>query len=235
MLRDIKEKVLSVLLDLNNTGLIFNTWGNVSEIDASRRYIVIKPSGVHCYEITPEDMVVVAVNTGEIVEGRLLPSTDTPTHLELYRNFDSIGGIVHTHSVNAVAFAQAGMGIPILGTTQADYFYGDIPCTRALTEEQILNDYEENTGKVIVETIRNIKCHPLSMPGVLVRNHGPFTWGKDSVQAAVFSGVLEKLAEIDIKTMILNEQSEISKYLIDKHFRRKNGPDSYYGQKNKSS
>ncbi len=192
--------------------------------------MVIKPSGVHYSKLTPEDMVVVEVDTGNIIEGTLLPSTDTPTHLELYRNYDSIGGIVHTHSVNAVAFAQAGRGIPLLGTTQADYFYGDIPCTRTLTEEQILNDYEKNTGKVIVETIRSLKCHPLSMPGVLVRNHGPFTWGKDSVQAAFFSGVLEKLAEIDIKALMLNPQSRISQCLIDRHFRRKNGPEAYYGQ-----
>lgn len=231
MLQEIKEKVLNVLLDLYNKGLMFNTWGNVSEIDSSRRYMVIKPSGIHYSKLTPEDMVVVAVDNGEIVEGRLLPSTDTPTHLELYRNFDSIGGIVHTHSINAVAFAQAGMGIPILGTTQADLFYGDIPCTCDLSEEQIMNDYEKNTGKIIVDTIRKEKCHPLSMPGVLVKNHGPFTWGEDSVRAGYFSEVLEKLAEIDIKTIMLNKQSRISKCLIDKHFRRKNGPDSYYGQK----
>jgi len=230
MLLELKQKVLKVSVDLYKSGIIFNTWGNVSEVDMSRQYMVIKPSGVNYLELTPEDMVVVAVDTGEVVEGRLNPSIDTPTHLEIYRNFESVGAVVHTHSVNAVAFAQAGMDIPLLGTTHADYFYGDIPCTRALTDEEIVDDYETNTGKVIVETIRTNGYLPLSMPGILVRNHGPFTWGKDSVQAAFHSEVLEKLAEINIKTMMLNSRSEISRCLVDKHFSRKNGPDAYYGQ-----
>ena len=179
----------------------------------------------------PEDMVVVSVKSGKRVEGRWNPSSDTKTHLELYRKYFQINGIVHTHSTNAVAFAQAGIDIPALGTTHADYFYGDIPCTRELTKEEVEADYELNTGKVIVETIENRNINPLDVPGIVVKNHGPFAWG-DSPDNAVYNAVvMEKVAEMDLKTLSLNPKAKMQDYILDKHYKRKHGVNAYYGQK----
>ena len=193
--------------------------------------MVIKPSGIKYDVMHPEDMVVVSVKSGKRVEGRWNPSSDTKTHLELYRKYFQINGIVHTHSTNAVAFAQAGIDIPALGTTHADYFYGDIPCTRELTKEEVEADYELNTGKVIVETIENRNINPLDVPGIVVKNHGPFAWG-DSPDNAVYNAVvMEKVAEMDLKTLSLNPKAKMQDYILDKHYKRKHGVNAYYGQK----
>ena len=226
MLEELKKKVCTANIELFNRGVIIYTWGNVSGIDRAKNLMVIKPSGVAYEILTPEDMVVVDVSSGETVEGNLKPSTDTPTHLELYRAFTEIGGIAHTHSTNAVAFAQAGRNIPALGTTHADYFYGDIPCTRELSKKEIDEGYESNTGKSIVETIKD----PQAVPGVLARNHGVFTWGKSAADAVYNAVVLEKIAEMALKTTLLNNQATISKYVLEKHYLRKHGKDAYYGQ-----
>ena len=226
MLEELKKKVCTANIELFNRGVIIYTWGNVSGIDRAKNLMVIKPSGVAYEILTPEDMVVVDVKSGETVEGNLKPSTDTPTHLELYRAFTEIGGIAHTHSTNAVAFAQAGRNIPALGTTHADYFYGDIPCTRELSKKEIDEGYESNTGKSIVETIKD----PQAVPGVLARNHGVFTWGKSAADAVYNAVVLEKIAEMALKTTLLNNQATISKYVLEKHYLRKHGKDAYYGQ-----
>lgn len=179
-------------------------------------------------------MVVVDINTGEVVDGHYKPSSDTPTHLEIYRNFENVGGITHTHSVNAVAFAQAGKDIPALGTTHADYFYGDIPCTRMLSEEEVKTDYELNTGKVIVETFKGWGIDPVAVPGCVVQNHGPFSWGKDAAQSVYHAVVMEKVAEMDTKTLLINPNSGMPQYVLDKHYFRKHGANAYYGQeKNK--
>ena len=179
----------------------------------------------------PDDMVVVTLQSGDVVEGKYRPSSDTPTHLEIYRAFPEIGGIVHTHSIHAVAFAQAGMDIPAIGTTHADYFYGDIPCTRPLNEEETLGAYEANTGKVIVQTMQERKINPLVNPGVLVCNHGPFTFGKDAAEAVHNAVVLETIAEMDLKTMMLNPNASMPQYILEKHYSRKHGKNAYYGQK----
>ena len=231
MFQDIKERVFKANLDLMKSGLVIFTWGNVSEIDPSRKYVVIKPSGVDYDSMTPDDMVVVDVNTGAVVEGHYKPSSDTPTHLEIYRNFENVGGITHTHSVNAVAYAQAGKDIPALGTTHADYFYGDIPCTRMLSEEEVKTDYELNTGKVIVETFRSRGIDPMAVPGCVVQNHGPFSWGKDADKSVYHAVVMEKVAEMDIKALLVNPQSTMPQYVLDKHYFRKHGANAYYGQK----
>ncbi len=175
-------------------------------------------------------MVIVDVSTGEVKEGRWKPSTDTPTHLELYRAFSEICGVAHTHSINATAFAQAGINIPALGTTHADYFFGDIPCTRELSEREIKENYESNTGKIIVETIQNLNSTPLELPCILVKNHGVFTFGRNANEAAFNAVVLEKIAEIAFKTLLLNDQATISRHLLEKHFSRKHGQNAYYGQ-----
>ena len=193
--------------------------------------MVIKPSGISYEQMTPDDMVVVNINSEDVVEGSWKPSSDTKTHIELYKQFPGIGGVVHTHSTNAVAFSQAGRSIPALGTTHADYFYGDIPCTRVLTEAEVTEDYERNTGSVIIETIKNLEYDPMSIPGILVKNHGPFSWGTDADHAVYNAVVLEKVAEIAIKTLELNPQSSMEQYILDKHFSRKHGPGAYYGQK----
>lgn len=231
MLEDIKRRVFEANLKLVKSGLVIFTWGNVSEIDPSRKYVVIKPSGVDYDTMTADDMVVVDVNTGEVVDGHYKPSSDTPTHLEIYRNFEIVGGITHTHSVNAVAFAQAGKDIPALGTTHADYFYGDIPCTRMLSEEEVKTDYELNTGKVIVETFKNRGIDPMAVPGCVVQNHGPFSWGKDADKSVYHAVVMEKVAEMDIKALLVNSQSAMPQYVLDKHYFRKHGANAYYGQK----
>lgn len=231
MLEELKKSVCDANLDLVAKGVVIYTWGNVSGISEDRRYMIIKPSGVDYTGMCPEDMVVVDIETGVRVEGKWNPSSDTKTHLELYRKFPTIKGVVHTHSTNAVAFAQAGMDIPALGTTHADYFYGDIPCARELTKEEVESDYEENTGKVIVETIEKRNIDPMAIPGIVVKNHGPFAWGKSPANAVYNAVVLEKVAEMDLKTMILNANAEMKQYVLDKHYKRKHGPNAYYGQK----
>lgn len=231
MLETLKGQVCEANLELVKRGVVIYTWGNVSGISEDRRYMVIKPSGVDYDGMSPNDMAVVDVVTGETVEGQRKPSSDTATHLELYRAFENIKGVVHTHSVNAVAFAQAGLSIPALGTTHADYFYGNIPCTRELSEQEVMDAYELNTGRVIVEAINNLGYNPLSIPGIVVKNHGPFAWGKDPENAVYNAVVLEKVAEMDIKTLMLNPQAEMKQYVLDKHYMRKHGPNAYYGQK----
>lgn len=231
MLEELKDRVCAANLDLVDKGVVIYTWGNVSGISDDRKYMVIKPSGVDYAGMSPDDMVVVSIETGEKVEGKWNPSSDTKTHLALYRKYPEIKGIVHTHSTNAVAFAQAGIDIPVLGTTQADYFYGDIPCARELTKGEVESDYEANTGKVIVETIENRRLNPIAVPGIVVKNHGPFAWGKSPENAVYNAVVMEKVAEMDLKTLMLNPNAEMKQYVLDKHYMRKHGPDAYYGQK----
>ena len=229
MLEELKDRVCAANLDLVDKGVVIYTWGNVSGISDDRKYMVIKPSGVDYAGMSPDDMVVVSIETGEKVEGKWNPSSDTKTHLALYRKYPEIKGIVHTHSTNAVAFAQAGIDIPALGTTQADYFYGDIPCARELTKGEVESDYEANTGKVIVETIENRRLDPIAVPGIVVKNHGP--WGKSPENAVYNAVVMEKVAEMDLKTLMLNPNAEMKQYVLDKHYMRKHGPNAYYGQK----
>lgn len=230
MLEVLKKQVCEANLELVRRGVVIYTWGNVSGIDREKGLVVIKPSGVEYDVMRPEDMVVVDYKSGEIVEGNYKPSTDTPTHLELYRAFPEIGGIAHTHSINAVAFAQAGKDIPALGTTHADYFYGPIPCTRELNETEVKVAYEVNTGKIIVDSIVERKIEPMTVPGVLVNNHGPFTWGRDASHSVYNTVVLETVAEMALKTLILNPDASMAQYVLDKHYLRKHGPNAYYGQ-----
>jgi len=231
MLEELKKEVCAANLELVEKGVVIYTWGNVSGISIDRRYMVIKPSGVNYSKMCSEDMVVVDVISGEKVEGKWNPSSDTKTHLELYKKYSAINGIVHTHSTNAVAFAQAGKEIPALGTTHADYFYGDIPCTRELTEREVMEDYEKNTGKVIIETIEAKAYDPISIPGIIVKNHGPFAWGINPANAVYNAVVMEKVAEMALKTLLINPSAELKKYVLNKHYMRKHGPDAYYGQK----
>lgn len=228
MLEKLKEEVLAANLELVRQGLVIYTWGNVSGIDRASGLVVIKPSGVSYDAMNASDMVVVDMD-GKVVEGELRPSSDTPTHLALYRAFPGIGGVVHTHSVYATAWAQAGRGIPVLGTTHADYFYGDIPCTGDMTPEQIKGDYEAETGNVIVETFKGL--NPEYTPAVLVKNHGPFTWGKDAAEAVYHAKVLEEVARMASISLALNPSAGIREELVEKHFLRKHGPGAYYGQK----
>lgn len=230
MLESLKQRVFEANLDLVAKGLVIYTWGNCSEIDRETNLVVIKPSGVDYDTMKASDMVVVDLQ-GNIVEGDYRPSSDTPTHLELYKRFPSIGGITHTHSVNAVAFAQAGRPVQAFGTTHADYFYGDIPVSRALTKEEVFSEYEKNTGKVIIETVEELGYDPLSIPAILVKNHGPFSWGKDAKESVYHAVVLEKVAEMGLKTLLLNPNATIDSYVLDKHYMRKHGPNAYYGQK----
>lgn len=230
MLEQLKQEVYEANLELHKRGIVIYTWGNVSGIDRASGNMVIKPSGIAYEQMTAEDMVVVNVQTGEVVEGKWKPSSDTATHLELYRAFPKIGGITHTHSVNAVAFAQAGLPVPALGTTHADYFYGDIPCTRELTEQEVKEAYEANTGKVIVETLNQMDTDIMAIPAILVKNHGPFTWGKNAAESVYHAVVLETVAEMAMKTMQLNPKSELKHYVLDKHYFRKHGAGAYYGQ-----
>ena len=231
MLEELKKEVCDANLELVRKGIVIYTWGNVSGISEDRKYMVIKPSGVDYDGMKPEDMVVVDIETGERADGKWKPSSDTATHLELYRKYPEIKGIVHTHSINAVAFAQAGMAIPALGTTHADYFYGDIPCTRELTKEEVEEAYEKNTGLVIIETIEKNHIDPMAVPGIVVKNHGPFAWGKSPANAVYNAVVMETVAEMDLKTLQLNPDAAIAKYVLDKHYMRKHGPNAYYGQK----
>ncbi|NSB33019.1 MULTISPECIES: L-ribulose-5-phosphate 4-epimerase [Clostridium] len=228
MLEKLKEKVYEANMELQRKGLVIYTWGNVSEIDRETGLVVIKPSGVDYATMEAEDMVVVDLE-GNVVEGKYKPSTDTPTHLVLYKKYSNIGGVVHTHSEWATTFAQAGMDIPAFGTTHADYFYGDVPCTRDLTDEEISNEYEKETGNVIVETIGD--KNPLEVPAIVVKNHGPFAWGKDADLAVYNAVVLDKVAEMAYKTMTLNSNVErVKQHLLDKHYLRKHGANAYYGQ-----
>lgn len=229
MLEEMKKKVCEANLLLPQYGLVTFTWGNVSEIDRAHGLVIIKPSGVPYESLKPEDMVVLDLK-GNLVEGCLSPSSDTPTHLELYRSFPSIGGIVHTHSPWATIWAQAGRSIPAYGTTHADDFYGSIPCTRYMTEEEIGGAYELETGKVIAETMAGVS--PETMPAVLVRSHGPFTWGKDAAAAVHHAVVLEKLAMMAYYTEAVSPSTPapIQPALLDKHFLRKHGKNAYYGQ-----
>jgi L-ribulose-5-phosphate 4-epimerase len=230
MLEELKKQVCDANLELVRRGVVIYTWGNVSGIDRKRGLVVIKPSGVEYDGMKPEDMAVVDLASEETVEGRYKPSSDTPTHLELYRAFPGIGGVVHTHSVNAVAFAQAGRDIPALGTTHADYFYGPVPCTRELTEAEVKEAYERNTGKVIAECVRERGIDPMAVPGMLVRNHGPFTWGKDPAAAVYHAVVMDTVAEMALKTLLLNPDAAMPRCVLDKHYLRKHGPGAYYGQ-----
>lgn len=230
MLEALKETVCEANLELSRRGVVLYTWGNVSGIDRAQGLVVIKPSGVPYQGMQPSDMVVVDLE-GRIVEGTLRPSSDTPTHLELYKAFPEIGGVVHTHSTHAVVFAQAGMEIPPLGTTHADYFYGPVPVSRGLTRDEVQEAYEKNTGRVIVETVKEMGKPPLAVPAVLVRNHGPFTWGKDPAEAVYHSVVLEEIAEMAWKTLQINPSAALPPYILEKHYQRKHGPQAYYGQK----
>ena len=230
MLEKLKQEVLEANLMLPKYGLVTFTWGNVSAVDRESGTLVIKPSGVEYDTMTADDMVVVDLETGKTVEGKYKPSSDTPTHLELYRAFDNIGGIVHTHSRWATSFAQAGCGVMPLGTTQADYFYGEIPCTRAMTPEEIAGEYEKETGMVIIEAFKGID--PMTIPAVLVKSHGPFTWGKNAAEAVHNAVVLEEAAFMNFHSIMLNPGIKpMQQELMDKHYLRKHGANAYYGQK----
>ena len=231
MLEELKKQVYDANMQLPRRGLVTYTWGNVSGIDREKGLFVIKPSGVEYDDLTPEKMVVMDLD-GNRVEGTLNPSSDTKTHLELYKAFPEIGGVVHTHSTYAVAFAQARRDLPALGTTHADYFYGAVPCTRVLTAEEIDEDYERNTGKVIVETVARRGLNPVYLPGVLCACHGPFTWGKDAAQAVYHAVVLEETAKMAQLTFSLDPNAQSApQHILDKHFSRKHGPNAYYGQR----
>ena len=229
MLDALKEAVCKANLDLVQEGLVIQTFGNVSGIDRASGLVVINPSGVSYDGMKPEHMVVVALETGKVVEGALKPSSDTATHLVLYRSFKDIGGIVHTHSLYATAWAQARHAIPALGTTHADYWHGEVPCTRLMSSDEILSEYEANTGEVIVETFEGID--PLHKPAVLVASHGPFAWGRDAADAVHNAVILEYLARLASETLRINPAiGSMQSVLLDKHFLRKHGPKAYYGQ-----
>ncbi|WP_275967552.1 L-ribulose-5-phosphate 4-epimerase [Pseudoflavonifractor phocaeensis] len=229
MLEQLKQEVLEANLLLPKYGLVTFTWGNVSGVDREKGLMVIKPSGVEYDTMTAEDMVVVDIATGERVEGKWKPSSDTPTHLALYRAYPEMGGVVHTHSRWATTFAQAGMGIPAMGTTQGDYFYGEIPCTRKMTPEEIAGEYELETGNVIIETFKGID--PMTIPAVVVHSHGPFAWGKDAHDAVHNAVVLEEVAFMDWHAMMINPwKGPMQQELLNKHYLRKHGPGAYYGQ-----
>ena len=229
MLEKLKEIVYKQNMRLKESGLVVLTWGNVSGIDREKGLVVIKPSGVPYSEMKPEDMVVTDLN-GKVVEGSLRPSSDLATHLELYKSFPHIGGVVHTHSTYAVAFAQAGRDLPPYGTTHADAFYGEVPCTRALSKEEIEEAYELNTGKVIVETFQDKDYE--AVPAVLTRNHGPFTWGNSPEKAVENAIVLEEVSKMALLSETLNPDIKpVDQHLLDKHYFRKHGKNAYYGQK----
>jgi L-ribulose-5-phosphate 4-epimerase len=228
MLKNLKKSVYKANLDLVKHGLVIFTWGNVSGYDPEKKLVVIKPSGIDYKDVIAEDMVVVDLE-GNIVDGSLKPSSDTPTHIELYKNWPGVLAIVHTHSPWATSWAQAGLSIPAMGTTHADYFYGNIPCTRKLTHEEVERAYEKETGTVIIETFRN--KNPLDIPGVLVNNHGPFAWGASPGDAVHNAVVLEEVAKMTYHSMMLNKENLIDQFLLDKHYLRKHGSNAYYGQK----
>lgn len=228
MLEQLKEEVFEANLDLVKYGLVLFTWGNVSAIDRESGLVVIKPSGVEYGKMKPEHMVIVDLN-GKVVEGNLRPSSDTPTHIELYKAFSEIGAVVHTHSTHATAWAQAGLSIPIVGTTHADYFANDIPCTRDMTKTEVTGAYEKETGSVIIDAFNGI--NPLHIPGVIVKNHGPFTWGKNAHEAVHNSVVLEEVAKMAFIAKSVNPLMTMNPLLVTKHFERKHGANAYYGQK----
>ncbi len=231
MLEQLKLEVYEANMELPRRGLITYTWGNASGRDRETGYFVIKPSGVEYDALKPEDMVVVDLD-GNVVEGHYRPSSDTPTHVELYKKYPQIGGVVHTHSPEATAWAQAGRSIPLYGTTHADYFYGPIPCARSLTRAEIEGEYERNTGLAIIETFEEGGINPTYTPGVLCCNHGPFTWGKDAAQAVYHAVVLEEVARMATRTEMINPRVMPAPDVIrDKHFFRKHGANAYYGQK----
>lgn len=232
MLEELKKKVCEANLLLPKHGLVTFTWGNVSGVDREKGLMVIKPSGVGYDGMTPDDMVVVSLSTGERVEGKWKPSSDTDTHLALYNAFPTLGGIVHTHSRWATTFAQAGRGVPAMGTTQGDYFYGEIPCTRLMAAEEINGKYELETGNVIIETFKTRRIDPDQVPAVLVHSHGPFAWGSDPLNAVHNAVVLEEVAFMDWHALMLEPgKGPMQRELLDKHYLRKHGPGAYYGQK----
>ena len=231
MHKNMKQDVLEANLQLKKLGLVIFTWGNVSAIDRDSNEVVIKPSGVPYETMRVDDLVVVNL-AGTVLEGTCNPSSDLPTHLEIYRRFPDCGGVAHTHSRLAVAWAQAGMDLPAFGTTHADYFYGAIPCTRKLTESEIQGDYEHETGRVIVEAFQTRRIEPTAVPGVLVNGHGPFTWGTGAMDAVHNTAVLEEVAAMAAAALALNPQmTGIDQELLDKHYLRKHGEGAYYGQK----
>lgn len=227
MLEELKDKVCRANLDLVRHGLVLFTWGNVSAVDRESGLVVIKPSGVSYDDMKPEDMVVVDLD-GKVVEGRLNPSSDTPTHVVLYKAFPQAGGVVHTHSTYATSWAQAGLDIPNIGTTHADYFHDAVPCTPDMTESEVKGEYELETGNVIVRRFEGL--NPVHTPGVLVKNHGPFTWGKDADEAVYNAVVLEQVAKMASISFGINPALTMNPLLIEKHFSRKHGPGAYYGQ-----
>jgi len=230
MLNELKKQVFEANIDLVKHGLVIFTWGNVSGIDRAKGIFAIKPSGLPYETMTWEDMVLVDME-GKVVDSKCKPSSDTPTHLVLYREFENIGGVVHTHSEWATTWAQMGLPIPALGTTHADYFYGKIPCTRSLDEPEVKNQYELETGNVIVETFQQQNIDPLAVPAVLISGHGPFCWGKDAHDAVHNAVVLEQVAKMAHHALVVNKVSGIDQFLLDKHYLRKHGPNAYYGQK----
>ena len=227
MLEDLKKKVCEANLELVQHGLVIFTWGNVSAIDRESGLVVIKPSGVSYDNMKPEDMVVVDLD-GKVVEGELNPSSDTPTHVVLYKAFPEIGAVVHTHSTYATAWAQAGKDIPNIGTTHADYFHDAVPCTADMTEAEVKGEYELETGNVIVKRFEGM--NPVHTPGVLVKNHGPFSWGKDAFEAVHNAVVLEQVAKMAFISYTVNPSLTMNPLLVEKHFSRKHGPGAYYGQ-----
>ncbi|RBW47964.1 L-ribulose-5-phosphate 4-epimerase [Psychromonas sp. B3M02] len=226
----LKKRVLDANLQLPKYGLVTFTWGNVSEIDRENGVIAIKPSGVE-YDVMAEEHIVIIDLEGNRLEGELNPSSDTATHIELYKAFPQIGGIVHTHSRNATIWAQAGIDIPALGTTHADYFYGNVPCTRQLSDQEIADEYEKNTGTVIIEEFARRDIDPNAIPGVIVAGHAPFSWGKDAFDAVHNAVVLEEISAMAVGTRALNPDIMINPALLNKHYSRKHGANSYYGQK----
>ncbi len=231
MLEELKQKVLQANLQLVKNKLVLFTWGNVSEIDRESGLFVIKPSGVSYDDMKAEDMVVMDLN-GKVVEGDLRPSSDTPTHIEFYKAFKNIGGVTHTHSTFATAWAQAGRSIPFYGTTHADYFYGDIPCARSLTQEEIEGEYEKNTGLAIIEKFRGDNLDPMAVPGVLIKSHGVFAFGKDGDNSVYNATVIEEVAKMAFITEQLNpDVSRADQFMMEKHYQRKHGKNAYYGQK----
>lgn len=232
MLKELRNIVYEANMELPKRGLVTYTWGNTSGVDRERGLMVIKPSGVKYEDLSPENMVVISLEDGSRIEGDYNPSSDTKTHLELYRSFLNIGGIVHTHSPYAVGWAQAGEDIPCFGTTQADYFYGSVPCVRHLTPKEIDEGYEMNTGKVIIETFKERKLDPIAIPGAICFSHGPFTWGKDPDQAVYHAVVLEEIAKMATFTrMVKPDAAPAPQHYLDKHYMRKHGPNAYYGQR----
>ena len=231
MLENLKKAVFDANMELPRRGLVTYTWGNVSGIDRETGLVIIKPSGGDYEHLTPDDLVVLSLD-GKVVEGKLNPSSDTKTHLELYKAFPQLGGIVHTHSPYAVGWAQAGEDIPCYGTTHADYFYGPVPCARHLTQEELDEDYEKNTGKVIIEEIRKRNIDPVAVPAIICHSHGPFAWGKNAAQAVYHAVVLEEVAKMAAYTRIVKPDAAAApQHVVNKHYMRKHGPNAYYGQK----